>query len=149
MPSGVFLVIGTPILLVRAMIALRNRRLFRRRLASFGIYFAVAAAVVALVREDRATARSRANLVIAACEAYRKTHGAYPRALTDLVPHNLPAIPRARDLGIAGDRDFEYFERGRSVLSSLPDSPVLVYIAAVPSGRSFYVFEEKRWVADP
>lgn len=143
--AGFVLILGTPILAVRAILALKKRRLFRRRLASIGIYVAASIAVVALVKIDQKGAMQRAGGLIAACEAHKKATGEYPKALVDLVPQYLPAIPPARKLGVSGQHIFQYLTTGQTGAKFETNSHVLVYVVTPPFGKRYYVFEEGKW----
>lgn len=137
------LVLGLPVLLIRAALARKDAPLLKRRLASAGIYAAAALAVIALVRFDQAGARVRAEQVIAACEEFKKAEGDYPKALAELTPKFLPAIPRARQVGMA--KEFMYLVSGPNKFVKGTNVHTLIYTAIQPIGRSYYVFEERRW----
>lgn len=139
------LILGTPILAIRALLARKKQRLFRRRLASIGIYALTSIVVVVLVRSDQKGAMRRAGEVVAACEAHKKATGGYPRALSDLVPRYLPAIPPARKLGMSGGQNFQYIQTGQTGSTSTTNSHVLIYVAIPPFGKKCYVFEEGKW----
>lgn len=144
-PSEMMLLIVIPALMLRVLMTRSNRHLMRVRLDVVGIYLVASLSVLVLVKDDRRGARERAGQVIAACEAYRRAQGAYPRNLSALVPRYFQSIPPARKLGWLVDREFQYFDNGREALRSLPDSPVLVYVEEPPSRRSYYVFADNRW----
>ncbi|MEQ2010491.1 MAG: hypothetical protein ABMA26_27205, partial [Limisphaerales bacterium] len=140
--SGVVLVFGLPVLLIRALLAWKDAALRRRRFASVGIYAAAALATIALVRFDQAGARDRAEAVITACEDFKKANGAYPRKLEELTPKFLPVIPPARKVGMA--KEFIYLVHGTNDFKG-EDIHTLIYTATQPMGRRRYHFEEKRW----
>lgn len=84
-------------------------------------------------------AKSRAERVIAACEAYRTAHGVYPENLQQLVPGYLPEIPRAR-IALTFDR-FDYI----TMVGRDGAQPILMYTTVPPFGHASYTFETKRW----
>jgi hypothetical protein len=84
---------------------------------------------------ERFLARARdevAPRVIDALERYHATHTAYPAELGDLVPGEIPAIPRPR-IGWLSDEDerFTYTDLGDSFLLEFP-GPVWVQCAYSP-----------------
>jgi len=85
-------------------------------------------------------AKSRAERVIAACEAYRTANGGYPENLQQLVPAYLPEIPRAR-IALTFDR-FDYI---RMVGREHGTQTMLMYTTVPPFGHASYTFETKRW----
>lgn len=139
------LLLGTPILIIRALLARKNRPLLRRRVASLGIYLVVTITVIVLVRADQKGARQRAGAVVSACETFKQARGEYPKALAELVPQYLPAVPPARKLGVSGRHDFQYFQAGPNQFTSGTNLHVLLYVAIPPFGKSYYVLEEKKW----
>lgn len=141
--SLLMLVVGVPVLLIRAALARKDAPLLKRRLASVGIYAGAALATIVVVRLDQAGARVRADLVIMACEEFKKAEGDYPKTLAELTPKFLPAIPRARQVGMV--KEFMYLVSGPNEFVKGTNVHTLIYTAIQPIGRSYYVFEEKRW----
>jgi len=142
--SLLVLYVGMPVLAIRVLLARKDSDLCRRRLASVGIYLAAALAALALVRFDQAGARVRAEQVIAACEKFKQTEGDYPKALVELTPKFLPAIPPAREFGMT-TKKFTYLIAGPNEFVKGTNVHVLIYTTIPPIGRAYYVFEEKRW----
>jgi len=143
--SLLVLLLGTPILLLRAWWARRNRQVMLRRLASAMTLGLAGLVAVLMVRADGRGARERAESLVTACESFRAAKGRYPNALEDLVPTYLPAIPRARQRGGLTDTSFRYFTTGPNEFVRATNVHVLVYPSSPPFGRRFYVFEERRW----
>lgn len=136
------LVLGVPVLLIRAALARKDAPLLKRRLASVGIYAGAALAAIGVVRLDQAGAEKRAEQVIAACEEFKKAEGDYPKTLAELTPKFLPAIPHARHVGMA--KEFMYFVLGTNDFRG-EAIHTLTYVVTPPFGRSTYNFEAKRW----
>jgi hypothetical protein len=87
-------VVSAPLAVVARM---RHREeAFLRHLRRAIVYPATAAVVIGFVALGNLHARRAADRVIAACDAYRTTHGRYPAKLDDLVPELLPSVPRAK-----------------------------------------------------
>jgi hypothetical protein len=61
-------IVGVPVLLLRALVTLQNPALRRRRLASVAVYLVAAITTIALVSADMRQAHNRAQRIIAACE---------------------------------------------------------------------------------
>jgi len=134
-----------PVLVIRALWAWKRRPLLLRRLGSVVIYFSAAVAAIIVVRADQEATRGRAEQVIAACEAYKQANDAYPEKLADLVPKFVSAIPKARLRGAMTPHSFRYIVAGPTGFVQTTNAHVLIYTSAPPFGRSYYVFEEKRW----
>lgn len=133
-----------PALVVYALLGWKEPARLRRRFGSVGIYAAAALAAITLVRHDQAGARERAEQVIAACEEFKQAEGDYPKALAELTPKFLPAIPPAREFGMP-TKQFTYLVAGPKEFVKGTNVHVLIYTTLPPIGRAYYVFEEKRW----
>lgn len=142
--SLLVLYVGMPVLAIRVLLARKDLALCRRRFASVGIYLVAALAALALVRFDQAGARARAEQVIVACEKFKRAEGDYPKALAELTPKFLPAIPPAREFGMT-TKKFTYLIAGPNEFVKGTNVHVLIYTTIPPIGRAYYVFEEKRW----
>lgn len=85
--------------------------------------------MVATNIQHQAMSERRAPLVIEAIGKFRDSHATYPAKLQDLVPAQLPSVPRARYTLLFGN--FEYmFQR--------QDMPLLMFYAVPPMGRRVY-----------
>jgi hypothetical protein len=80
-------------------------------------------------------AMSNAARVIEACEQYREVNGTYPERLSELVPHYLSSVPRAKYCFMCGE--FGYY-------SGSPQ-PILFWSEFPPFGRRVYDFETGKW----
>jgi hypothetical protein len=110
--------------------------LARSRALRAGLYLFLGAATLATVRLHVATAESRATLVIDACRAFERAHGALPDRLEELVPEFLSAVPRAKYTLAWGEFTYSASETTRHTL---------MYVTLPPFGRRIYHFEEARW----
>lgn len=118
------------------IVVLSKRHEGRRRagLAVVGIY--VATVIIVLISNSilNNIAQNRAETLVATIEAYREDHGAYPPALSALVPTYLDEIPKAKPVGSG---KFRYTNSG--------DVTVLMYTDLPPFGRPYYDFNERFW----
>lgn len=96
-----------------------------------------AIAIMATINFNNSLARARGEALVTAISHYRAIAGRYPRALDDLVPTYIEAIPRAK-YTLSFNR-FDYSGRGDRVVLAYADTP--------PFGRSFYDFKHQRWRA--
>ena len=80
-------------------------------------------------------AMGNAARVIEACEKYHEINGAYPERLSELVPHYLSSVPRAKYC-------FTWSEFG--YYSGSP-RPILFWWQVPPFGRRVYNFETGKW----
>jgi hypothetical protein len=134
-------VVSAPLAVVARM---RHREeAFLRHLRRAIVYPATAAVVIGFVALGNLHARRAADRVIAACDAYRTTHGRYPAKLDDLVPELLPSVPRATPTLTFGA--FSYSEGLPADGADGKQRPSLMYVKIPPFGRPVYLFEEKRW----
>jgi len=79
-------------------------------------------------------AEANSRRIIAACERFQAANGAFPGTLDELVPDQLPSVPRAKYCLAYGR--FLYFNDGR---------PMLGWYVVPPFGRRTYDFETRRW----
>ena len=87
------------------------------------------------VRVNSHIARSGAERIIAACEAYKWETGRYPDALEELVPRHLEDVPVAKYTLM--------FNRYRYISSD--GTHLLMWTDIAPFGRPTYNLEEGRW----
>jgi hypothetical protein len=80
-------------------------------------------------------AMGNAARVIEACERYREINGVYPERLSELVPHYLSSVPRAKYCLKCSE--FGYY-------SGSPQ-PILFWWEFPPFGRRVYTFETGKW----
>jgi hypothetical protein len=80
-------------------------------------------------------ARANAERVVQACKRYRDDNGAYPKQLTDLVPHYLSSVPHAKYC--LAYSDFLY--------SSLDQTTMLFWVNTPPYGTRLYDFQRDEW----
>jgi hypothetical protein len=116
------------------------RRAFAR--AGHVVKVAGGSMVMALLvlRPNRAgseRARKNAEQIIAACKAFHGKHGRFPRALEELVPGFLPAVPPAKYSGPHFGFTYDVGPDGQR--------HVLGWTEVIPFGRPYYVLEEERW----
>ncbi len=107
------------------------------------VYPATAAAVIGFVALGNLHAHRVADRVVAACDAYRTAHGRYPTKLDDLVPEQLPSVPRAKPTLMFGS--FFYSDGHAVTGEDGKQHPSLMYVQIPPFGRPVYLFDEKRW----
>lgn len=120
-------IVGGVMAVVRGLGGDRHR--VRQGLATIGLFVATLLAVVATNIQHQAMSERRAPLVIEAIGKYRDAHATYPAKLQDLVPEQMPSVPRARYTLLFGN--FEYmFKRA--------DTPLLMFYAVPPMGRRVY-----------
>lgn len=117
----------------------RQGALARSRLLRAALYLGLGLATAGALRLHTATARGNAETVIAACQRYRAAHGRFPERLEELVPGQLPRVPRARYTLLWGE--FSYWSTGT------PEAPAhaLAYVALPPFGRRVYQLEQGAW----
>jgi hypothetical protein len=132
------LLVGVWLVLVSIPVALLSKRWKAMRLARLG-HVAMGMAAVLLVLAINAAnnqlARSRAEMVIAAINAFHAAQSRYPDALQALVPAYLPSVPHAKYTLLSND--FRYLHSG--------DGALLMYAALPPFGRPVYNFKTQRW----
>jgi hypothetical protein len=103
------------------------------------VYLAMAVAAAAVVVGNQQIARARAQRIVAALQAYKAAHGAFPDRLTDLVPAYLPAVPRARWVLVSGE--FHYSHDAES------DDGTLWFPSLSPFGRRLYRLQTASWMS--
>jgi len=81
-------------------------------------------------------ARSRGEMIIAACEKYKDKNHEYPEKLSALVPDFINEIPVAK---------YTLMTSSFSYLSYTKDSHSLLYINLWPFGRWVYPLEDQKW----
>lgn len=106
--------------------------LARRRGLRALAYGLAGAAVLAFLAWDRAAAEGRARTVVAACRAFKARTGAYPASLSELVPTELPSVPRARRTLV----------RAEFLYSSSPEDHRLTWVVVPPFGRRWVRLED-------
>lgn len=116
---------------------LSGRRLRARiAVARAGVWLVAAFLGVAAWRAGKVDAREAGMVgVIAAVEAYRAEHGAYPSSLRALVPRYLPRAPRVRRFGCGMCR-VDYYRTPRGAL--------LTWTVVPPFGRVTYDFASRQ-----
>lgn len=107
----------------------------RERLRNLAIYLGAIVLVVGWNTFNLWIAQRRAETIVAAVKAYRADHGAYPRALSALVPRYIDAVPRAKYTLAFGQ--FQYLRSD--------DDALLLYVGLPPFGRSVYSFARNAW----
>lgn len=85
-------------------------------------------------------AHANAERIVMACEEFHAVNGYYPKALDELVPRYLPAIPRAKHCLIWGE--FLYWHFGQT---DDPEHFLLVWVKIPPFGRETYSSRDHRW----
>jgi hypothetical protein len=103
--------------------------------ATLAVWCALPVATIGTISANNVLAHHRAEALVVAVEAYKAKHGVFPRTLDDLVPEEIPAVPRAKyTLAFA---QFGYF--------NVNGSASLDYTYLPPFGRPYYQFNAKRW----
>ncbi len=95
----------------------------------------VLALVLANNTFQRTIGKANAARIVTACEAFHTANGRFPETLDELVPRNIPSIPRAKYCLLFGE--FLYW--------NFDGSPILVRYVIPPYDRAIYDFEERRW----
>jgi hypothetical protein len=131
----IVLIIGLPVMSVKAIMKRKDPIQLRRRLIIMGIYFMMVVLVVTSNRMNNLMARKRAEVIITACEQYKLKNGVYPSLLSVLVPEFIEEIPRAKYT--LSSNEFKYI--------SGVNSHSLMFVEIPPFGRPYYVLEEKKW----
>ena len=86
---------------------------------------------------QRRIALGRAERVVAAIRAFHDEHGRYPSELQELVPKQLPFVPRPKVAIVFNE--FSYAAGGRE------RGALLWWIDVPPHGKRSYRFDEARW----
>ena len=123
-----FLFVGLP----RALFAKGERR---HRLARVAVFLVAATSVFALNFANNALAKSRANDLVAAVEAFHGKYSRYPDRLQDLVPEFVDAVPLAK------------YTLTFNAYAYWPGehAPMLFYLDFPPFGRPIYDFSRAQW----
>jgi uncharacterized membrane protein YqjE len=129
------LFIALPIMFVRALIRWKDKPLLKKRLTACGIYLFMSILILASIGINNKIARSRAEVLIVACEKYKDTNKKYPERLSDLVPDFIREIPVAKYT--LGSNRFYYI--------ASEESHLLLYTAMPPFGKPTYNFEKREW----
>lgn len=98
------------------------------------VWGVAAVLVIALARANASVGERNARKIADACEKHKLRSGAYPERLADLVPAELPEIPRARRSILRSE--FEYF--------ASPGDHRLLWTVMPPHGRRVYTLETGR-----
>lgn len=131
----VALFIALPIMIIRAFMRRKDKPLFKKRLAVCGIYLLMSMLILASNTINNKMARSRAEVLIEACEKYKDINNEYPEKLSDLVPDFINEIPVAKYTQMSN----------RFFYIASEDSHLLLYVAVAPFGRPTYNFEKQKW----
>ncbi len=135
--SGSFLLslFGCPIWFLGCLLKGMEDRVGWRRIS---LRMAIPAVTLGLAWAGNAVqikiAEANSRRIIAACERFQAANGAFPRTLDEVVPDQLPSVPRAKYCLAYGE--FLYFNYG---------SPMLGWYVVPPFGRRTYDFETRRW----
>ena len=129
------LFIALPIMFVRALIRWKDKPLLKKRLTACGIYLFMSILILASIGINNKIARSRAEVLIVACEKYKDTNKKYPERLSDLVPDFIKKVPVAKYAHMS--KKFYYI--------ASKDSHQLFYMSMPPFGRPTYNFERQEW----
>ena len=99
----------------------------------------VAVLAIALGNDSlqRRIALGRAERVVAAIRAFHDEHGRYPSELQELVPKQLPFVPRPKVAIVFNE--FSYSEGGSE------RGAMVWWIDVPPHGKRSYRFDEARW----
>jgi len=122
-------------MIIKALVRWKNKPILKKRLAACGIYFLMSLLIFTSISLNNKIARSRAAMLIAACEKYKDKNNKYPENLSDLVPHFIKKIPVAK-YTLTSNRFFYITSK---------DSHLLFYMAMPPFGRPTYSFEKQKW----
>ena len=107
----------------------------RVRLARVAVFLTAALFVFGLNWLNNAIARTRAETLIAAINAFKQTNQRYPRDLGELVPGFLDSVPNAKYT--FGHAAFDYV--------AADENAALMYVAFPPFYRPTYQFKSGRW----
>jgi hypothetical protein len=129
------LIIVLPLMVARTIKKRKDRVELKKRLIVMGIYAAMIIFVFVSNYLNNVIAKSRSEEIIKACERYRIRNGAYPPELSSLMPNFLKEIPTAKYT--FSSNQFRY------IVSA--DRHSLMFVSIPPFGRSYYIFEEKKW----
>jgi hypothetical protein len=129
---GVWLVfISTPATLIRA----RWKGMRAERLVRIALGLLAVSLVFALNVANNKLARSRAETLIAAVEAFHNAEKRYPAKLDELAPTYIAEVPLAKYTLLFNQ--FSYHSSG--------DLAMLSYVSLPPFGRPTYNFKKKSW----
>ena len=124
-----------PIMIIKALFRWKDKPLLKKRLTACGIYLLMSLLIFTSIFINNKLARSRAEMLIAACEKYKDNKNEYPKKLSDLVPNFIDDIPVAKYT----------LNSNRFYYTSSKDSHSLFYVAMPPFGRPTYFFEKQKW----
>ena len=125
------LFIGLPrTFLARKFVAVRARRL-----RNIAVYLAAVIAVFLLNAENNRIARSRADTLVSAVNAFHAKNQRYPNSLQELVPDHIDRVPLAK-YALMFNR-FSYYTSGQGAS--------LFYVELPPFGRPTYCFTRNEW----
>jgi hypothetical protein len=135
MVALITVMIALPIMIIKALIHWKNKPLLKKRLTACGIYLLMSILILTSNAINNKIARSRAEVLIAACEKYKGKNNEYPENLSDLVPDFINEVPVAK-YALMSNRFFYITSK---------DSHLLFYMAMPPFGRPTYNFERQKW----
>src|SRR6202021_995599 len=94
-------IIGTPAIIIAAVVLLGGNQRFGMRLQVAALYLCVSVLTFTWLVYNVHIAQRRAIPVIAACKQFKAEHNRYPRQLDELIPATLTALPNARNTLVA------------------------------------------------
>jgi hypothetical protein len=133
----IVLIIGLPVMTVKAIRKRKDGIQLRVRLIIMGIYALMVILVFMSNHLNNLMAEKHAEVIITACEQYKMKNGEYPPSLSVLVPEFIERVPDAKYT--LSSNKFIYINDVRS------NSHTLMFVEVPPFGRSYYVLEEKKW----
>ena len=125
------ILVGLP----RTFLAKKYRNVRPQRLRNLAIYMAAVVLVLVFNWLNNRLARSRAEQLIVAVEAFHAKNARYPARLSELVPEYIDRVPVAKYV-LSGN--FFYSSGGGK-------DPFLFYVDVPPFGRPTYSFARKEW----
>jgi hypothetical protein len=133
--------VGLVLILLGALDVLRgllgDRVRVRRGLTRIAIYAALVLSVWGAIYFGNKLARSRAEQLVVALNAYKSEHGDYPTALQALVPKYTAAVPTAKYTLVGSEFLYHY--------APAQQAGFLGYTTFPPFGRRIYSLETKSW----
>jgi hypothetical protein len=121
--------------IVRGLLSDRWR--IRFGLSMIAIYVVMMASVVVTIRANNRLAGRRAEEVVAALKVYRARTGDYPVRLADLVPGDLPSVPRSKYTLLFNEFSYHY--------DPATHQGFLLYEVTPPFGRRTYRLDTGTW----
>jgi hypothetical protein len=128
-------IIGTPAIIVAAVVLLGGNQRLGMRLQVAALYLCVSALTFTWLVYNVHVAKRRAIPVIAACKQFKAEHNRYPTQLDELIPATLTELPNARNTLVA--KRFGY-DATRPTL----------YFPAMFHGVFFYDFQTDSWTTN-